>query len=437
MTVSVAGAALRARAAEVVDAVTGQGRSLKAALVPALTGITDSRDRALLEAMCFQALRWQRRYRFAIDHWLGRPLAGRDARVGALLTVGLAQIDALKLSPHAAVSASAEAARLLSRPALVGLVNALLRRALREGLPDSAAPGIASSHPDWLVAQLRQDWPDCWPAVLAANNRQAPLWLRVNTRHTRRDAYQDLLTGAGLEARAPAGWDDALVLDQPLSPTTLPGWSEGLVSVQDGAAQRVADALVLSPDARVLDACAAPGGKTAHLLERQPGLRLTALDRDAWRLRRISETLRRLRLPAPERLAAVDAGEPASWWNGEPYDAIVIDAPCSGTGVIRRQPDIKWHRRETDIPALAAQQARLLDALWPLLKPGGALLYATCSVLDAENEQQVAAFVARTPATRIEPLPAAFGRPGRIGSQRLPGDDDTDGFYLARVIKTG
>lgn len=432
-----AGAALRAAAAEVVDAVAGQGRSLKAALAPVLAGIEDSRDRALLEAMCFQALRWQRKYRFAIDHWLGRPLAARDGRISALLTVGLAQIDALKLSPHAAVSASAEAARLLSRPALVGLVNALLRRALRDGLPDSADPGIASSHPDWLVTQLRRDWPDCWPAVLEANNRLAPMWLRVNRRHISRDAYHDLLTGAGLEARVPTGWDDALVLEPPLPPTTLPGWREGLVSVQDGAAQRVVDALILRPDARVLDACAAPGGKTAHLLEREPELRLTALDRDARRLRRISETVQRLRLPAPERLAAVDAQAPAGWWDGEPFDAIIIDAPCSGTGVIRRQPDIKWHRREADIPTLAAQQARLLDALWPVLKPGGTLLYATCSVLDAENGKQIAAFIDRTPGAHIDALPAAFGRSGRTGSQRLPGDDDADGFYLARLIKLG
>ena len=433
---SAPGAALRARAADVLHAVLDQGRSLKAVLAPALAETPDSRDRALLEALCFETLRWKRRYDHALSVWMDRPLPSRDGRIGALLRIGLAQIDAMRLPAHASVAATAEAARLLDRPKAVGLVNAILRRALREGLPDSDSPAIRASHPDWLFAALQRDWPMQWPHILEQNNLAAPMWLRVNRQQIDRDQYGVRLAEAGIGFRVPEGFDDALVLDAPRSPTALPGWAEGQVSVQDGSAQRVADLLPIAADARVLDACAAPGGKAAHLLERHPAIRLTALDRDGQRLARVEETLARLRLgPLQARLVA-DAGKPSDWWDGQPFDAIVVDAPCSATGVIRRQPDIKWHRRERDIAGLIAQQSRLLSGLWPLLKPGGVLLYATCSVLAKENAGRVSRFLASTPDAQAQPLPDWAGREAAVGRQRLPGDDECDGFYYALLRRT-
>lgn len=429
------GAALRARAAKVLHAVLDQGRSLKAVLAPALAETPDSRDRALLEALCFETLRWKRRYDHALSVWMDRPLPSRDGRIGALLRIGLAQIDAMQLPAHASVAATAEAARLLDRPKAVGLVNAILRRALREGLPQSDSPAIRASHPDWLVAALERDWPTQWPQILEQNNLAAPMWLRVNRQQIDRDDYCARLAEAGIGHRVPDGFDDALVLDAPRSPTTLPGWAEGQVSVQDGAAQRVAALLPIAADARVLDACAAPGGKAAHLLERHPAIRLTALDCDARRLDRVGETLSRLRLGPLEAVLAADAGKPADWWDGRPFDAIVIDAPCSATGVIRRQPDIKWHRRERDIAGLIAQQSRLLAGLWPLLRPGGVLLYVTCSVLAKENAGRISRFLASTPDAQALPLPDRAGREAAVGRQRLPGDEQCDGFYYALLSR--
>ena len=432
---SAAGAPLRARAAGVVEAVLARGRSLKAALVPALEQTADPRDRALLEAMCFEAIRWRRRYQHALEAWMDRPLAPRDAPVQALLLVGLAQLDALRLPAHAAVGSSAEAARVLGRPALVALVNALLRRASREGVPCSEDPAIDTSHPDWLVAALRRDWPEQWPAILAANNRPAPMWLRVNRQRIGREAYLARLATAGIDARLPAGFDAAVVLESGRAPTRLPGWQQGEVSIQDGAAQRAAELLPLRPGARVLDACAAPGGKAAALVEREPDIGLVALDIDRDRLRRVAETFERLRLPPPAALIAADAADAAAWWDGQPFDAILLDAPCTATGVIRRQPDIKCHRRAADVAGLATRQAALLDALWPLLRPGGALLYATCSLLREENEAQIARFLEHTPDAGARPLPDAAGRPLRFGRQSLPEDDDADGFYCALLAR--
>jgi 16S rRNA (cytosine967-C5)-methyltransferase len=225
-----------------------------------------------------------------------------------------------------------------------------------------------------------------------------------------------------------------LRIDVPVSVAELPGFAAGVVSVQDASAQRVADALQLAAGARALDACAAPGGKAAHLLERDPSLHLTALDIDPRRVRRMAETFARIGVTADAR--AGDATEPSGWWDGRNFDAIMIDAPCSATGIVRRQPDILLHRRASDLDALVATQARLLDALWPLLAPGGALLYATCSILRAENELQVAAFLARTPDAAVDALDARFGRVAGAGRQRLPGEDGMDGFYYARLRKT-
>jgi 16S rRNA (cytosine967-C5)-methyltransferase len=409
-------------------------------LAESLKTVPDVRDRALVEAICFHALRHLRRYRHALRQWMDKPLPAREPLVEALLLAGLAQLDALKLPTHAAVSATAEAARVLRRPAFVGLVNALLRRASREALPTSDDPAIAQSYPDWLVARVRTDWPDDWEAMLAAGNTIAPLWLRVNARFVERAAYAQQLHDSGIDAQVPESPAHALRLDQGAAPEQLPGWAEGMVSVQDAAAQLAVAALAPRTGERVLDACCAPGGKSAAMLE-SADIELVALDSDAQRLARAEATLLRLRLlnrvtPRPI-LRAADAADLDAWWNGEPFDAVLLDAPCSATGIVRRQPDIKWHRRESDIEVLMATQDRLLDALWRTLKPGGRMLYATCSILRAENSERIAAFLARTADAAEIPLDAQFGRAAQPGRQRMPGDDGMDGFFYALLRKAG
>jgi 16S rRNA (cytosine967-C5)-methyltransferase len=428
------GARARAVAARVLDAVLHRGRSLKAELAQALPALADPRDRALVEAICFAALRQRARADAALQAWIPKPLARRDGELRALLHAGFAQLDPLGLPPHAAVGATVEAARLLGRAHQRGMVNALLRRALREGLP-AAAPD--AEWPHWLRERLRADWPGEDAAIVAASARPAPMWLRVNRLRGTRDAYAARLQTAGIAAEADASLAEALRLDAPVAVAALPGFDEGDASVQDGSAQAVADALAPKRGARVLDACAAPGGKAAHLLERDPSLRLVALDVDAKRLARVRATLARLGVGADAALLAADAAEPDGWWDGVPFDAVLLDAPCSATGIVRRQPDVLLHRRAADLDALVALQARLLDAAWRVLAPGGMLLYATCSLLRAENAGQVEAFLARTPGAAAGPLDAAFGRASGPGRQRLPGEGGMDGFFYARLAKAG
>ncbi|MDN5782772.1 MAG: 16S rRNA (cytosine(967)-C(5))-methyltransferase RsmB, partial [Luteimonas sp.] len=374
----------------------------------------------------------------ALRAWVPRPLGKREGEQNAQLHVGFSQLDPLGLPPHAAVDATVGAARLLGRAHQRGMVNALLRRAQREGLP--AAPADAG-WPAWLCERLRADWPDDYAAIIAASASPAPMWLRVNRLHGSRDDYAARLHEAGIEASTSDGLADALRLDAPVAVAVLPGFDSGDLSVQDGSAQAVADALApTTPGApasggRVLDACAAPGGKAAHLLERDPSLRLTALDLDPKRLERVRETFVRLGVDAGTTLHAADAADPDAWWDGVPFDAVLLDAPCSATGIVRRQPDVLLHRRAADLDALPALQARLLDAAWRVLAPGGVLLYATCSILHAENAGQVDAFLARTVDAVVEPLDARFGRVSGAGRQRLPGEDGMDGFFYARLRK--
>ena len=422
------GVATRVLAARVLDAVVHGGRSLKAELSKALPQLPDPRDRALLEAMCFSALRHRARYDAALHVWLQKPLGDKDGDLRALLLAGFAQIDAMGLPAHAALSATVEAARALGRLHQAGMVNALLRRAQREGFPEVDA---SAAWPAWLRKKINLEWGDRAGAIFEASAHAAPLWLRVNRRKGSRDDYATRLQAAGIDATIEASLADALRIDTPVAVAALPGFAEGDASVQDGSAQQVADALSLAPGARVLDACAAPGGKAAHLLERDPSLRLLALDVDQRRLNRVRETL--LRTGGEAEFRAADAADVASWWDGEPFDAVLLDAPCSATGIVRRQPDVLLHRRPGDLVSLVALQARLLDALWRVVKPGGVLLYATCSVLKDENERQVAAFLSRTGDARSEGLDEDFGRTADPGRQRLPGERGMDGFFYARL----
>lgn len=427
---AVPGVATRVLAAQVLDAVIHQGHSLKAELAVALPQLPDPRDRALLEAMCFSALRQRIRYDAALKLWLQKPLGEKDGDLHALLLAGFAQIDAMGLPAHAALSVTVEATRALGRPHQAGMVNALLRRAQREGFPDVDA---SAAWPVWLRKQVNLDWDGLAPAIFEASAHPAPLWLRVNRLKSNRDDYVERLRAAGIVAVVEEALPDALRIDMPVAVSALPGFSEGEASVQDGSAQQVADALSLLPGMRVLDACAAPGGKAAHLLEREPALRLLAMDVDRRRLGRVRETLARTGGDAEFMVA--DAAELPAWWDGQYFDAVLLDAPCSATGIVRRQPDVLLHRKPEDLVALTALQSRLLDAAWQVLKPGGFLLYATCSILKAENENQIAAFLSRTPNAHAEILDPAFGHAAGPGRQRLPGELGMDGFFYARLGK--
>ena len=432
-----AGVEARVAAVRVLDAVLRRGRSLKAEFARSLPALSDPRDRALVEAICFAATRGRARYDAALSAWMQKPLGKRDDELRMLLYAGFAQLDALALPPHAVLSATVDAARALGRAHQAGLVNALLRRAQREGLP--ALP--ADAHwPEWLRERIRADWPEDADAIFGASMEPAPLWLRVNRRHGTREAYLQRLAEVGIACEAVEEAAEAIRLDASIAMTALPGFSEGDVSVQDIAAQAVADAMQPGAGApasgkRLLDACIAPGGKAAHLLERDATLSVTGLDIDAKRLDRVRDAFARLGVGANAILRAADATGPETWWDGEPFDAVLLDAPCSATGIVRRQPDVLLHRRASDIEALHGLQARLLDAGWRVLRPGGVLVYTTCSILQAENAAQIDAFLARTPDAVPESLDDRFGRVSGAGRQRLTGEGGGDGFFYARLRK--
>jgi len=423
----------RAAAARAVAEVF-EGRSLDEAL-PQATAALASADRALAQAIAYGVLRERRVLEWLCGRLLERPLKN-EPRLAALILCGLSQLRTLRVPAHAAVAETVAAAQELGKPWAKGLLNAVLRRYLRERAALESAmpqdPALRLSYPDWFVAQVRRDWPRDWQAVLAAGNEPGPLTLRVNRRQTTRTAYARELELAGIAAEPVAHAPEALRLREPRPVESLPGWSAGRVSVQDAAAQLAAELLEAQPGMRVLDACSAPGGKTAHLLERTENLRLLALDRDAARLARVAENLRRLGLDA--ELRAADAARPESWWNGQPFDRILLDAPCSGSGVIRRHPDIKWLRRETDLAQAARTQRQLLEALWPLLAPGGALLYATCSILRAEGADVLRDFLHAQQDARHCPIQAPWGEACEVGRRLAPGGD-YDGFYYARLVK--
>jgi 16S rRNA (cytosine967-C5)-methyltransferase len=431
-----AGAAGRADAARILARVVFDGVSLRSALDARAARSTDPRDRALLSATLFSASRWWLRFDAVLSLLLERGLPAKAREIQSLLVIGFVQIEIMRMPEYAVVAACVDAARLLGQPRHAGLVNAVLRRYLRERGTLLAEvdrdPVSRHAHPRWLIERISSDWPRDAEAILAANNCEAPLTLRVNRRRGSREQLLERFVAAGISAEMPAHLADALVLSESTDISRLPGFSEGCFSVQDGAAQQVADLLDVVDGHRVLDACAAPGGKAAHVLERA-NVELTALDVDAARLPRLRENLGRLGLTAI--VLEGDASRPAKWWDGKPFDRILLDAPCSASGIIRRQPDIKLHRRAADIAPLAAIQARLGAALWPMLAPGGKLLYATCSVLRAENEAVMAALLDTHADARALPVHERHGRAAGSGRQNLPGNKGMDGFYYALVEK--
>lgn len=440
MPASKQGARVRASAASAVDAVVSSGRSLDAALADVEQSVAQA-DRPLLRMLAYGCLRRHWQLQAWIDALLERPLKKRDSVIRALLAVGLLQLTDTRVPDHAAVSQTVEAARLLRRPKYAGLLNAVLRRFQRERdiLAAAADDSARHNHPAWFIDALRADWPDCWADILAANNERAPMWLRVNPCRSTVTEYRECLQSEGIRADAEAGLEQALRLAAPRPVAELPGYAEGRVSVQDGGAQLAAPWLLAGISGRVLDACAAPGGKSAHLKELGgDDVHLTALDIDAGRSASVSTNFKRLGLDAT--ILTGDASNPGQWWDGAPFDAILLDAPCSASGVIRRHPDIKLLRRASDIAAFAERQRQILDALWGLLRPGGRLLYVTCSVLAAENNEVVARFLeAREDAQENDMLPnnniRAVMRRKASGYQLLPGTAGMDGFYYACLEK--
>jgi 16S rRNA (cytosine967-C5)-methyltransferase len=427
-------------AAEVVDAVVSEGRSLDKAIAERESGVPPA-DRPLVRMLAYGVLRNHWQLQAWIAQLASRPFRKRDSVINALLAVGLFQLTDTRVPDHAAVSQTVEAARMLRRPKLAGVVNACLRRFQREDLAATNAEvdEVRWNHPAWLIERLRRDWAGDADAILEANNQRAPMWLRANARRTTAADYRERLTAVGIDAALQEGVPDALRLAEPRPVDALPGFSDGDASVQDAAAQIAARWLMESAPRRVLDACAAPGGKSGHLAELGgDGFELVAVDSDAERLQRVRENHERLGLDAT--IVAGDASNPGEWWNGEPFDAILLDAPCSATGVIRRHPDIKLLRREADIDELSALQAKILNALWPALAPGGRLLYVTCSVLAAENDVVVGRFLeSRNDVEEDAVLPnyniRDVMRPKACGYQVLPGTAGMDGFYYACLVK--
>lgn len=427
----------RLAAARALASVLSGKASLGSSLPPLLDKV-DARDRGLAQDLAFGTARWQPRLALIAEKLLQKPFKAADHDVEALLLVGLYQLFYTRIPAHAAIGETVACVDKLKKTSLKGLLNAVLRNAQRDGEAICASldsdPVLHTAHPRWLQKALKANWPEHWQAICAANNAHPPLILRVNRRLRSRDAYLAELTAAGIAASPCTYSRDGIVLAQACDVTGLPGFAAGHVSVQDEAAQLAADLLQLAPGQRVLDACCAPGGKTCHLLEAEPKLaHVLGVDLEAKRLVRVRENLARLGLAA--ELIAADGRDLASWWDGQPFQRILLDAPCSATGVIRRHPDIKLTRQASDITALATLQGELLDALWTTLEVGGILLYATCSVLPEENSDNIGAFLARTPGARELDIDGEFGLKQAHGRQLLPQVDGHDGFYYAKLIK--
>ncbi|TCV91361.1 16S rRNA (cytosine(967)-C(5))-methyltransferase RsmB [Biostraticola tofi] len=422
---------LRAIAAKTLAQVLERGQSLNT-LLPGLQSTISDKDRALLQELCFGILRTLPQLESIIRQLMAKPLTGKQRPVHYLLMVGIYQLSATRIPPHAALAETVEGCIVLKQQQLKGLVNGVLRQFQRQQQTleaQAAAQDHYQLHPSWLAKRILTAYPDEGSAILAANNERPPMWLRVNKLHNSRDAYLALLAEAGIPGIAHQTLSAAIRLDTPCNVGRLPGFREGWVTVQDASAQGCADLLAAADHEQILDLCAAPGGKTTHILEMAPAARVTAVDIDSQRLERIKENLARLRLEAA--VIVGDGRRPEDWSPVAEYDRILLDAPCSATGVIRRHPDIKWLRRDADIAELAGLQKEIINAVWPYLKPGGTLLYATCSILPEENSEQIRAFLASHP----DALLTQTGDIEHPGRQCLPSAEGGDGFFYAKLIK--
>jgi 16S rRNA (cytosine967-C5)-methyltransferase len=432
---------IRALAAKCCYSVIDQGRSLSDEL-PKQQNKAVLKDKGLIQEICYGVLRYLPELEHDIRALMEKPLTGKQRVFHFLLLVGVYQIKYMRIPDHAAVSETVAATGDLKNRQMKALVNGVLRNFVRanenkslnkqENLPTS----IEYNHPSWFIKKVQLAYPDEWQQILEANQQKPPMWLRVNQQHNTITKYQNLLATAEIEVKAIDLSSNAIELAHPIDVTKLPGFEQGWISIQDGAAQQAARLMNCQPDDVVLDCCAAPGGKTCHILEQQPNISsMTAIDIEANRLIRVEENLTRLGLKA--KIIAADAANSKSWWDGKQFDRILLDAPCSGTGVIRRHPDIKWLRKASDIDALVILQENILNETWSLLKPGGTLLYVTCSILPQENSEQISHFIQKN--TDAELLNINYNdKPEKepIGWQLLPGEKNMDGFYYAKLLKT-
>ena len=427
---------VRAAAAQVITQILGLKGSLSSLLPPISAKIPEN-DRALLQELCFGTCRFYPQLQAYTECLLDKPLRAKDNDVQALLLLGLYQLLHTRIPDHAAIGETVEVTRHIKKPWATKLVNGVLRNFQRDSAKIneflSQNRAFQSNHPAWMEAMISKCWPEQFDNLIAANNQHPPFTLRLNVNKIRREQYLTLLSGLGINANATRFSPYGITLEHACDPRKLPHFAEGWLSVQDEAAQLSGDLLQLSPNLRVLDACSAPGGKTGHLLELEPSLTVTALDADERRLGRVRENLTRLGVTA--NIMCGDGTKPDTWWNGELYDRILLDAPCSATGIIRRHPDIKVLRTPEELDRLGELQQQLLKSLWPLLKPGGILLYATCSMMPKENTRVIEAFVARQKDAHCDQLDVDWGLPQTCGRQLLPQLDGHDGFYYARLRK--
>lgn len=420
-------------AAQVVQSVMS-GKFLTESLEMHLVQLEDPRDKALVQAICFGIFRNYLHFESILNHLLTKRLKQKDQDIHALLLVGLFQLAELRIPIYAVVKATVDAADLAKKHWACGLVNAILRNYIRQKdqLEQLVAqdPAVKYAHPSWLIEEIKHAWPLQWEAIMAANNAHPPFALRVNQQMLTRDAYLALIKEAKVIPETKHG---LIVEPQPVD--ALPGFYNGQISVQDGAAQLAAELLMLAPGQRVLDACAAPGGKLLHILETEPNLlQCVAIEKNPQRMLSIKDNLKRMQMSA--ELICDDVINLSKYFQSEAFDRILLDAPCSASGVIRRHPEIKWLRKPEDIQSLAAEQYRILMSAWEYLKPDGILLYATCSIFPAENSEMIAQFLSTHQDAKEVPIEQSFGIACTVGRQILPGMHDMDGFYYARLQKS-
>jgi 16S rRNA (cytosine967-C5)-methyltransferase len=426
----------RLAAIKILCTVVENNRSLTDALTSCEQ--LDDRDKAFCKELCYGTLRWYERLEGILSLLLKKPFKAKDINIKVLALTGLYQLIYLQTPDHAAVSETVNTCIKLKRPWAKNTLNAVLRRFLREREAIEAqadeAISIQHAHPSWLVEKLHNDWGDELLNILSANNQRPPMSIRVNEKIESKEKYLDALSKLNIKTEQHPYNDVGLTLTQATNVDSLPNFWGGACSVQDGAAQLAAPLLNIEKDQRVLDVCAAPGGKAAHILESSPSsVMLTAIDIDKDRNQKVFENFKRLNVRGA--ILTADGLEPQKWFDGKPFQRILLDAPCSATGVIRRHPDIKTLRRPEDISKLVELQQKLLQSIWPLLDTNGVLLYATCSILADENSRQIERFMTEQTDAHEIPINAEWGRACRIGRQILPGEDNMDGFYYALITK--
>jgi 16S rRNA (cytosine967-C5)-methyltransferase len=423
----------RALACQILLQVMQNNQAFHSHLVSQFAPHLSERDKSFIVNLCFGTLRYYFLLRTLLQQWLKQPLKQKDADIEMLMLVGLYQLFFTDIAPYAILNETVSACDHFKKTWAKKLCNAILRQAMKHPKPSLEEPNtLKQTHPRWLLKTLQKHYPDNWPSIIAANQIHPPLTLRINLNKITRQDYLALMVKANLPAYVLEQSPSAIQVSTPVAVERLPGFNEGLVSVQDVSAQLCLNLLALETGMRVLDACAAPGGKAAHILENQR-VHLLAIDNDMHRVQLLQDTFTRLQLQG--QIQKADATQPQGWWDGQQFDRILLDAPCSGTGVIRRHPDIKILRTPDDIEMLASKQSTILEKLWPLLKPDGILVYATCSILPIENSERLTLFLKQHPDALHLPIMANWGIAQTWGRQILPGTENMDGFYYARIKK--